>query len=194
MATEPVAQRMIEALDRSRQLDVAVGWGPTVGYYARLAKVPLTSHRPPDDTSAPESFSNRDRACAIDEPALRDALNAALDREQPRIDALLAEYGVPLLPLRAYGRRSRNEAVRPGGRLMIVVLRAVDDCAACERESRDFPRPAPGAEVGDKETAAAMIAHYERNAYALADRQEALELVQLQRLPCQRRWRLRPRA
>jgi cytochrome c oxidase cbb3-type subunit III len=40
--------------------------------------------------------------------------------------------------------------------------------AACERESRDFARPAPGAEVGDKETAAARIAHDERNAYALA--------------------------
>jgi cytochrome c oxidase cbb3-type subunit 3 len=50
---------------------------------------------------------------------------------------------------------------------MIVVL-ALSTLAACERESRDFPRPAPGAEVGDPETAAAMIAHDERNAYALA--------------------------
>ena len=31
---------------------------------------------------------------------LRDDLNATLDRERPRIDAVLAEYGVPLLPLR----------------------------------------------------------------------------------------------
>jgi cytochrome c oxidase cbb3-type subunit 3 len=51
--------------------------------------------------------------------------------------------------------------------LMIVVL-ALSTISACERESRDFPRPAPGAEVGDPETATAMIAHDERNAYALA--------------------------
>ena len=35
-----------------------------------------------------------------DEPELREDLNIALGREQPRIDAVLVEYGVPLLPLR----------------------------------------------------------------------------------------------
>ncbi len=50
----------------------------------------------------------------------------------------------------------------------IIVVFALSTLAACERESRDFPRPAPGAEVGDRETAAAMIARDERNAYALA--------------------------
>jgi cytochrome c oxidase cbb3-type subunit 3 len=38
----------------------------------------------------------------------------------------------------------------------------------CQRESREFPRPAPGAEVGDSDAAAEMIGRYERNAYALA--------------------------
>lgn len=57
---------------------------------------------------------------------------------------------------------------RARGASMIVVL-ALSAIAGCERESRDFPRPAPGAEVGDKETAAAKIAHDERNAYALAE-------------------------
>jgi len=52
-------------------------------------------------------------------------------------------------------------------RLLIAML-ALSATAGCERESRDFPRPAPGAEVGDSETAATMIAHDERNAYALA--------------------------
>ncbi|HEX4524491.1 MAG TPA: c-type cytochrome [Casimicrobiaceae bacterium] len=49
-----------------------------------------------------------------------------------------------------------------------IIVLALATMAGCERESRDFARPAPGAEVGDKETAAAMIAHDERNAYALA--------------------------
>jgi len=51
---------------------------------------------------------------------------------------------------------------------LTIVVFALSTLAACERESRDFPRPAPGAEVGDPQTAAAMIAHDERNAYALA--------------------------
>jgi hypothetical protein len=34
-----------------------------------------------------------------DESELRDDLNTTLERERPRIDAVLAEYGVPLLPL-----------------------------------------------------------------------------------------------
>jgi mxaJ protein len=94
---QPVSQRMLDAL-ATRRLDIAVGWGPAMGYYARRAKVPIDLALAQDETSAPESFSI---AIAVrdDEPGLRDELNAALDRERPRIDAVLAEYGVPLLPL-----------------------------------------------------------------------------------------------
>ena len=94
----PVAQRMMDALATS-QLDIAVAWGPAVGYYAQRAKVPIDLALAPDETSAPESFSI---AIAVRDDAseLRDDLNATLDRERPRIDAVLAEYGVPLLPLR----------------------------------------------------------------------------------------------
>ena len=93
----PVAQRMVDAL-ASGQLDIAVGWGPTLGYYARRARVPIDLTLAPEDASTPETFSI---AIAVrdDEPALRQELNATIGREQPRIDAVLAEYGVPLLPL-----------------------------------------------------------------------------------------------
>jgi cytochrome c oxidase cbb3-type subunit 3 len=56
----------------------------------------------------------------------------------------------------------------PTRRSALIIVFALSTINACERESRDFPRPAPGAEVGDPETAAAMIARDERNAYALA--------------------------
>ncbi len=93
----PVAQRMVEAL-ATGQLDIAVGWGPAVGYYARRTKVPLDLVLARDETSAVESFSI---AIAVrdDESELRDELSAALTRGRARIDAVLAEYGVPLLPL-----------------------------------------------------------------------------------------------
>jgi mxaJ protein len=94
----PVSQRMVDAL-AGGQLDIAVGWGPTLGYYARWAKVPMDLVPAPDETSEPESFSIA-IAVRADESELRDDLNATLARERHRIDAVLAEYGVPLLPLR----------------------------------------------------------------------------------------------
>ena len=48
-----------------------------------------------------------------------------------------------------------------------LVLTAVA-MAGCDRESREFEHPAPGAEVAGREAAAAMVSQYERNAYALA--------------------------
>jgi cytochrome c oxidase cbb3-type subunit 3 len=49
----------------------------------------------------------------------------------------------------------------------VLVLAALS-VSGCERESRDFARPQPAAEVGAREAAPAMVARYERNAYALA--------------------------
>jgi len=93
------AQRVVEAL-AAGELEIAVGWGPAVGYYARRSTVRLDVALAPDERAASESFPI---AIAVrdDAPALRDDLNAALARDRGRIDAVLAEYGVPLLPLPA---------------------------------------------------------------------------------------------
>jgi len=94
----PGARRMVDALTAG-ELDIAVGWGPSMGYFARYAKIPMVVALAPDDAEAPESFAI---AIAVreDEGELRDALNATLDRERPRIDAVLMAYGVPMLPMR----------------------------------------------------------------------------------------------
>jgi mxaJ protein len=94
----PVAQRMVDALANG-QLDIALVWGPTAGYYARRARVPIELALAPDETSAPESFAI---AIAVrdDEGALRDDINTALAHDRSRIDAILTEYGVPLRALR----------------------------------------------------------------------------------------------
>lgn len=52
-------------------------------------------------------------------------------------------------------------------RAAFVVLAALA-FGGCERETREFERPAPGAEIAGKEAAVAMVSQYERNAYALA--------------------------
>ncbi|HEY2864478.1 MAG TPA: quinoprotein dehydrogenase-associated putative ABC transporter substrate-binding protein [Casimicrobiaceae bacterium] len=94
----PVTQRMVDALEKA-EIDVALAWGPTVGYYAQRAKIPMELALAPDDASMPESFSI---AIAVrdGERSLRDDIDAALARDRSRIDAVLAEYGVPLQALR----------------------------------------------------------------------------------------------
>jgi mxaJ protein len=98
-----IAQRMVDALANG-EIDVALVWGPTAGYYARRAKVPIELALAPDDDSAPESFAI---AIAVrdDERALRDDIDTALVRGRSRIDAVLMEHGVPLqaLPGKAVG-------------------------------------------------------------------------------------------
>jgi mxaJ protein len=94
----PIAQRMVDAL-ADGEIDIALVWGPTAGYYARRAKVPIELAPAPDDGSVPESFAI---AIAVrdDERVLRDDINTALARGRSRIDAVLTEYGVPLQELR----------------------------------------------------------------------------------------------
>jgi cytochrome c oxidase cbb3-type subunit III len=51
---------------------------------------------------------------------------------------------------------------------VVVALVACLAVTGCERESRQFDPPAPGARVGIEADVPATIAHYEKNAYALA--------------------------
>jgi cytochrome c oxidase cbb3-type subunit III len=52
------------------------------------------------------------------------------------------------------------------GRALLFCLLLV--LAGCERESRQFDPPAPGAKLPTEEQTSTMVARYERNAYALA--------------------------
>ena len=79
------------------RVGTAVVWGPIAGYFASTLKLPvsLTPVSPAVDASGvPFAFSIT-FAVHKQDTALRDALNAALERAQPRIDRILAEYHVP---------------------------------------------------------------------------------------------------
>ncbi|MDZ5458186.1 quinoprotein dehydrogenase-associated putative ABC transporter substrate-binding protein [Azohydromonas lata] len=96
LGVEPSAQRAVRAL-ADGDLDAVVLWGPPAGWFARRAGVPLVLTPVRGEVAgAPFAF---DMALAVrpGDTALRAALDAALGRLQPRIDALLAQYGVPLL-------------------------------------------------------------------------------------------------
>jgi mxaJ protein len=97
-------------------VDVAIPWGPLAGYYARKLNAPIEFVALPDETGVPLSFSismgikkgNRD---------LKNRLDAAIDRRQNEIRAVLEEYGVPLAAARvaaaAAPRAERQERQEP---------------------------------------------------------------------------------
>ena len=78
-------------------LDVAVAWGPLAGYAARTLNAPLEVVPLSDEPGVPLSF-DISMGVAKGNEALKDRLEAAIDRRQTEILAILAEYGVPLVP------------------------------------------------------------------------------------------------
>jgi quinoprotein dehydrogenase-associated probable ABC transporter substrate-binding protein len=93
--------RLLEALEQ-RRIDVAAVWGPLGGYFAQRSAVPLTVAAMTQTARfAPLSFRY---AIAMGvrkgDRVRREQLDRVLAREQPRISALLASYGVPLVDLK----------------------------------------------------------------------------------------------
>ena len=82
----------------SGKLDVAIAWGPIVGYFAQhangvpIAVVPFA----PEVGGVQYSFSIA-MGVRRGDKALRDELNAAIDASRPEIAAILQEYGVPMV-------------------------------------------------------------------------------------------------
>jgi mxaJ protein len=78
-------------------VDVAVVWGPLAGYFAPRQPVPLALTPVSPQIDLPFLPYVFDIAVGVrrGETALRDELDAALERRQPEIDAILDRYGVP---------------------------------------------------------------------------------------------------
>ncbi|HJR41486.1 MAG TPA: substrate-binding domain-containing protein [Gemmatimonadaceae bacterium] len=87
--------RVIDAV-ASGEIDVAVAWGPLAGYFAERESLPLSvvPLRAATDSGLPMAFdvSVGVRPGAV---ALRDTLDAILERRRSEIDRILDEYEVP---------------------------------------------------------------------------------------------------
>jgi quinoprotein dehydrogenase-associated probable ABC transporter substrate-binding protein len=92
------AARLIDAVAKG-DLDVAIVWGPLAGYHAaqhsvRLSMVPVLPQR--EGNFPPLAF---DIGIGVrpDDDALRQAIDAVVQRRQREITDLLLAYGVPVL-------------------------------------------------------------------------------------------------
>jgi quinoprotein dehydrogenase-associated probable ABC transporter substrate-binding protein len=94
-AHENPPSRIIEAVVR-REVDIAIVWGPLAGYFAKRQSVPLdlTPLASTADPALPFAFSIAMGVRKKDK-ALRDELNAVLERRRSNIEKILDEYAVP---------------------------------------------------------------------------------------------------
>ena len=97
---EPSAARMVRALAQG-ELDAACLWGPQAAYFASRAPVPLRWRvlAPPKEPAGQRFEFSIAMGVRRGDTALRDRLNEVIRRRQPDIDAILAEYAVPRVPL-----------------------------------------------------------------------------------------------
>ncbi|HET9320956.1 MAG TPA: substrate-binding domain-containing protein [Bryobacteraceae bacterium] len=79
------------------EIDVAIVWGPVAGYFAGRESVPLKVAlvTPQNDGPRVPMVFDINMGVRRDDPTLRDEINAALIKLRPKIDAVLANYGVP---------------------------------------------------------------------------------------------------
>lgn len=92
----PAAQRMVNGVG-TRDLDVAVVWGPQAGYFARRAPVALelTPVSMATDNEEMRFQFGMSMGVRRGDKELLAELETAIDRRRADIDRILAEYGVP---------------------------------------------------------------------------------------------------
>ena len=94
--------RMVSEVAQGKA-DVGVAFAPDVARYVRDSSVKLRMTPVPDDTTRsdgkrmPQVF-DQSMGVRRDDTALRDALDAALVKAKPQIDAILKQEGVPVAP------------------------------------------------------------------------------------------------
>ena len=92
----------------TKDIDVAIVWGPLAGYFAKQSPVPLSLRPLAERDSLSDLPFRFDIGMAVrrKDGALRDSLQKVLDRKGPEIQAILKEYGVPVFPIKADSGRA----------------------------------------------------------------------------------------
>jgi quinoprotein dehydrogenase-associated probable ABC transporter substrate-binding protein len=85
-----------------KDVDLAIVWGPMAGYFVKRSSVPLVLTPIAVETDTATGFPmqyNIGMAVRRKDREFRDSLQKVIERKSPQIQALLKEYGVPLLPM-----------------------------------------------------------------------------------------------
>jgi len=90
--------RLVEAVARG-DVDVAIAWGPLAGWVAQRSRVPLDLVPVTPQIDLPFLPHVYDIAMGVrrTDVALRDSLEGVIARRRADIDAVLVEYGVPMV-------------------------------------------------------------------------------------------------
>ncbi|MAC81880.1 MAG: amino acid ABC transporter substrate-binding protein [Rhodobacteraceae bacterium] len=96
---ESPAELMLSDLEAGK-IDAAILWGPLAGYYARDMDVVVTPLL--KEEGSPKLFYRITMGVRQGELSWKRELNSLIRRNQDEIDAILTEYGVPLVD--EYGR------------------------------------------------------------------------------------------
>jgi mxaJ protein len=90
--------RLIEAV-ASKEVEVAIAWGPIAGFFSRGQPVPLvlTPVAPPVDLPALPFVFNISMGVRRSANRLKHELDAIIEKNSGEIRALLSSYGVPLV-------------------------------------------------------------------------------------------------
>ena len=90
--------RIIDAVG-SGQIDTAIVWGPFGGFFAGRQRVPLEVVPIADNTDPNQPFAfDISMAVRSGDEALRDELDAIIERRRTDIEKILQQYRVPLAP------------------------------------------------------------------------------------------------
>jgi quinoprotein dehydrogenase-associated probable ABC transporter substrate-binding protein len=90
------AEAMIKDLN-SGQIDAAILWGPMAGYYAKTANPPLHVTPLVKETSGPRLAYRIGMGVRPADQNWKRMLNRLIQENQPAINKILLEFGVPLL-------------------------------------------------------------------------------------------------
>ncbi len=83
-------------------IDVAVVWGPIGGYYAKQAKIPLVVVPIPEYENTNihgKTYWNMSVATRKKDKERMKVIQASLDKNKDAIEKILADYGIPLVPI-----------------------------------------------------------------------------------------------
>ncbi len=81
----------------SGKIDLALLWGPVAGYYIKRDALRLKLTAIPNEPGAPRMDYHIAMGVRANEPDWRRQINAAIQKRQLEITAILRDYGVPLL-------------------------------------------------------------------------------------------------